>query len=131
MTARAARAGATVAAGLAAINAGNLDRARSCLGLLDVPELLTVLIPLARRLLHGKAMKAVVELDDDGTPVSVGSAQTPATALTQDLLEAVLVLDPARLAQTRAAISAASRDDQLLVTWYLALTLGHLLPRPS
>jgi hypothetical protein len=121
----------TVAAGLAAINAGNLDRARACLGLLDVPELLTVLIPLVRRLLSGPAVKLVLELDVDGMPVSLGDPEpgSPAIALTRDLINAVLALDRSRLATVRAAIFAAGRDEQVLMTWYLALTLGHHLPR--
>lgn len=124
----AVRAGPSVSAGLAAIDSGHLEHARTYFGLVQTGDLLTVLIPLIREVLHGTQVELVVHIDAGGVPHSIGEANSPAAVLTRDLINAVLSLDRARLAAARAAITAAGDAEQILMSWYLALTLGHHLP---
>lgn len=119
-----------VTAGLAAIAAGHLDSARVYLSSCHPRAAMGALLPVAVTQLHGHAT-TVLSLDEHGIPDGAGDpADTEGpVALLRELLDALLAptRDRARITRATSAISATGDDDQILVSWYLALTVGYQL----
>ncbi|SEP53746.1 hypothetical protein [Amycolatopsis saalfeldensis] len=117
-------------AGLSAIAAGHLDSARVYLSSCHPRAAMGALLPVAVTQLHGHAT-TVLSLDEHGIPDGAGDpagTEGPA-ALLRELLDALLApdRDRNRVAAATDAVATASDDDQILVSWYLALTVGYQL----